>query len=72
MTDNIVKIKRNGTPPVLLENLQDIEDDIEYMLVVRVMKDKRISFDWTNLTNSLAALGAVEMLRQEVIDWSQV
>lgn len=67
----IIKLKRNGEPAVLLENLQELEDNIEYMLVVRVMKDHTISFDWSTLKNSLAALGAVEMLKQEVITWSQ-
>lgn len=69
MTCEIVKLKRDGEPSVLLDNLKEIEDDIRFMIVVRVMKDKKIGTDWTNIENSLEAIGAVSCLQQTVMEW---
>jgi hypothetical protein len=63
MSADVLRLYRNGAPETLIANLAEIETDIEYMLVVRVMKDGAIRHDWSYIKNSLAALGAVETLR---------
>lgn len=69
MTAEVIKFGRNGSPQVLCQNLMDISDDIEFMLVVRVMKDREIGTDWTEIKNSLEAIGAVACLNQTVMEW---
>lgn len=67
----IFQFAKSGSPTMLVQNLSEITDDIEYMLVVRIMKDKEIKFDWTAVPNNLHAIGAVELLKQEVLSWSE-
>ena len=67
MSADILKLLRNGTAETLLANLTEQAEDISYMLVVRVMKDGSIKHDWTTIQNSLAALGAVETLREVML-----
>lgn len=64
---DILKFQRDGTPAVLLENLAEISDEIEFMLVVRVMKDGQIRHDWSAIPNSLTALGAAETLKDAML-----
>lgn len=66
---SIYKFEKSGDVSVLLKNLQEIEDDIDFMIVVRVMKDKKIGTDWSNIQNSLSAIGAVAVLSKTVGDW---
>ena len=65
----IIKFGKSGSPQTLCQNLLDISDDIEYMLVVRVMKDKAVGTDWTELKSSLEAMGAVSCLQKTVMEW---
>jgi hypothetical protein len=67
MSAAILKMKRNGTPATLIDNLAEIAPDIEFMLVVRVMRNGRIEHDWTHITNSLTALGAAETLKDAML-----
>ena len=67
MTAEVLKFQRNGTPAVLLENLADIANEIDFMPVVRVMKDGQIRHDWSAISNSLTALGAAETLKDAML-----
>lgn len=69
MSAEVFKFGKPGSPQVLCQNLLDISDDIDYMLVVRVMKNKQVGTDWTALDNSLAAMGAVQCLQLAVGEW---
>jgi len=64
---DILKMKRSGTPAVLIDNLAEIADDVDFMLVVRVMKNGDVKHDWTQLPNSLTALGAAETLKDAML-----
>ena len=64
---DILKFHRTGAPAVLVGNLAEIADDIEFMLVVRVMKDGQVRHDWSSLPNSLTALGAAETLKDAML-----
>jgi len=59
----VLKFQKNGTPAALAGNLAEIANDIEFLLVVRVMKNGDVKHDWTALPNSLTALGAAETLK---------
>lgn len=63
----ILKFYRAGTPEVLAGNLSEISGEIDFMLVVRVMKDGSVKHDWTTIPNSLAALGAAETLKEAML-----
>lgn len=63
----ILKFWRSGTPAVLIDNLAEKAEEIEFMLVVRVMKDGSVEHDWTAIPNSLAALGAAETLKEAML-----
>jgi hypothetical protein len=67
MSATVLKMQRNGTPAVLLENLAEKASEIDFMLVVRVMKDGSIKHDWTAVPNSLTALGAAETLKEAML-----
>ena len=64
---DVLKFQRNGTPAVLLDNLSELAEDISFMLVVRVMKNGDVKHDWTQIPNSLAALGAAETLKDAML-----
>lgn len=64
----ILKLRRSGTPAVLIENLADKAEEIELILVVRIMKDGEIKHDWSLIGNSLTALGAAETLKDAVLE----
>ena len=64
---DVLRFQKNGTPAVLIDNLAEIANDIDFMLVVRVMKNGDVKHDWTSLPNSLIALGAAETLRDAML-----
>jgi hypothetical protein len=64
---NVLKLYRNGAPETLIANLSEIANDIEYMLVVRVMKDGAVRHDWSAVKSNLAALGAAETLKEVML-----
>ena len=63
MSTNVVKLRRSGTPAMLLENAAELADDMEIMLMVFVTKDGDVHTEWSYLPSNLQAMGAVEMLR---------
>jgi hypothetical protein len=65
---DVLKFQRNGTPAVLAANLEDQADQIDFMLVVCVMKDGEIKHHWSQIANSLTALGAAETLKQAMLE----
>jgi len=66
--EKILKFQRSGTPATLSDNLREIAPQVEFMLVVRVMKDGSVKHDWSNIPNCLTALGAAETLRDAMLE----
>lgn len=65
---DILKMQRSGTAETLLANALEYAADMEFMLMVFVDKDGTINTEWTKLPNNLTALGAIEMLRQAILE----
>jgi len=63
----IIRLTRQGTPARLAENILDLADDLRFMLVVMVETDGTIHTEWSALQSNLEALGAVEVLKQAVM-----
>lgn len=68
MSAAVLKFQKSGTPAVLCDNLGEQAERIDFMLVVCVMKDGEIKHHWSQIPNSLTALGAVETLRQAMFE----
>lgn len=64
---DVLKFQRNGTPAVLIDNLAELAEEISFMLVVRVMRNGDTKHDWTQIPNSLTALGAAETLKEAML-----
>ena len=67
MSAELLRLTRRGTPARLAENILDQADDIKFLLTVFVEKDGTISTEWSQLPNSLEALGAIEMLKAAIM-----
>ena len=67
MPAQILKLQRSGTPQTLLENATEIADDMQFVAMVFVTKDGTIRTEWSELDNNLTAVGAVEILKRNLI-----
>lgn len=68
MTASVLKMQRSGTPQTLLENALEYASGMELLVMVYVDKDGTINTEWSTLPSNLAALGAVEMLKQALLE----
>jgi hypothetical protein len=67
MSAAVLKFQKNGTPAVLCDNLAEQAEHIEFMLVVCVMKCGEVRHHWSQVPNSLTALGAAETLKEAML-----
>lgn len=64
----VIRLTRVGTPARLAENILDMSDDIRFMLTVIVENDGTIRTEWSELPSNLEALGAIDMLKQAILE----
>lgn len=66
----IVKFPANTTPTDLAENLAEYarEGNVKWMVMVIVAPDESLRFEWSVLPSNLAAIGAVEFLKQHLMN----
>ncbi len=68
MSAEIVKLPENSTPINLAKNLVDLveEGNVAWIAMVIVSKDGSIRHEWTRLPSALAAIGAVDLLKDRL------
>ncbi|MBR7956135.1 hypothetical protein KDW78_19875 [Burkholderia cenocepacia] len=66
---NVVQFPRDTTPEILGENLAEFARDgsVKWVVMVIVEADDSLRFEWSKLPSNLAALGAVEFLKQHLM-----
>ncbi|OXI24355.1 MULTISPECIES: hypothetical protein [Burkholderia] len=66
---NVVQFPRDTTPETLGENLTEFARDgnVKWVVMVIVEADDSLRFEWSKLPSNLAALGAVEFLKQHLM-----
>jgi len=65
---DIVRFQKTGTPRTLLENALEECAEYEFMIMVAIRKDARIDCQWSTLPSNIAAVGAVEFLKQRLME----
>lgn len=64
---DVLKFQKTGTPRTLFENAAEIAHDVDFVLMVCVMKNGDIKHHWSQLPSSLTALGAAETLKDAML-----
>lgn len=66
----VVDFPKDRTPEQLAENFLAFarEGNVKWALMVIVEPDETLRFEWTRLPSNLAALGAIEFLKQHIME----
>jgi len=64
----VIQLQISGTPQTLMENALEIAHDMKFALMVFVNKDGTINTEWSTLPSNLEALGAIELLRDSLLN----
>jgi hypothetical protein len=65
---DILKMQRSGTAETLLANAAEYAHDMDFLLIVFVDKGGTVNTEWSKIPDRLRALGAIEMLRQAILE----
>lgn len=66
----LIEFPTDKTPEQLAENFLEFarEGNVKWAVMVIVEKDETLRFEWSRIPSNLAALGAVEFLKQRIME----